>query len=245
MPGAWYVERRFVTWVKICGITSLEDAQVAVEAGANAVGFVFYEKSPRKVGIDAARKIIGSLPANIERVGVFVNPGPETGEIVRQVGLTAIQLCITFPTIPSGEAAASVPQKRVATGSGHAFGEVNVYLVLPAAGFVDGTAQWSSSGQRLKGIRAVFLDSSTPQHPGGTGKTFDWASVAETVSAIAEQTNVVIAGGLTPANVREAIRILDPWGVDVSSGVEREPGKKDPEKVHAFVKSVRQAEQNR
>jgi phosphoribosylanthranilate isomerase len=233
-----------VTWVKICGITNLEDAQVAVKAGADAVGFVFYEKSPRKVTTDTAREIIGSLPGKIEKVGVFVNPTSETGLIARHVGLTAIQVYVTLPTTVAGEAHAGVPYEQVASGVGLAFGEVNVYLVLPAAMFVNGHTRWSSSGRRPNVIRAIFLDSSTQNQPGGTGKTFDWTRAVPTVSSIAEQTNVVIAGGLTPANVRDAIRILHPWGVDVASGVEREPGKKDPEKVRAFVKAVRQAEQN-
>jgi phosphoribosylanthranilate isomerase len=234
-----------VTWVKICGITNLEDAQVAAQAGADALGFVFYEKSPRKVGIDRARNIIASLPASIESVGVFVNPGPETDEIVRQIGLTAVQLCMTSPVNQSGEGAARFLEKQVSSEGGLGFGAANVYLVLPAARFVEGTAPWGSSGHPFHGVRAVFVDSSTPQKPGGTGKTFDWARAAPAVRAIAEKENVVIAGGLTPGNVREAIRILHPWGVDVASGVEREPGKKDPEKVHAFVKSVRQADEDR
>jgi phosphoribosylanthranilate isomerase len=233
-----------VTWAKICGVTNLEDAQVAVDAGADAVGFVFYEKSPRNVGVDTAQEIIESLPVSMEKVGVFVSPTPQIGEIARRVGLTAIQLHMTPPAISSDGAVAKARQELIAHGIGLAFGDVRVYLALPAAIFVNGTTQWNSSRRGLPGIHAIFLDSSTPQQPGGTGKTFDWTRASPTVSTLAEQTKVVIAGGLTFANVGDAIRILKPWGVDVASGVERQPGKKDPEKVRAFVKAVREADKS-
>jgi phosphoribosylanthranilate isomerase len=119
--------------------------------------------------------------------------------------------------------------------------------VVPASQFFDehgellgvGLVRPGKTSQR---IDAIFLDSGTPQQPGGTGQTFDWEQAAPLVALIGQLTNVVVAGGLTPANVTEAIRILKPWGVDVASGVEAKPGKKDPEKVRAFVAAVRQAD---
>jgi phosphoribosylanthranilate isomerase len=218
-----------MTWIKICGTTNLEDALIAVEAGADALGFVFYEKSPRKTDPDKAREIVARLPAHVETVGVFVNePAENILRTVAHVGLTAAQL----HGVESGnkEFLNALQGER----------GLKLLLVLPSSEVDDGLER---NGYETF-LSAVFFDSGTPEVPGGTGKTFDWKAAAPRVRAIGEKLNVVVAGGLNSGNVTDAIRILEPWGVDVASGVEAKPGKKDPAKVRAFIAAVRKAEKN-
>jgi len=223
-----------MTWVKICGITSAEDAETAVDAGADAVGFVFYDRSPRKVGIDRVREITRRMPPNVETVGVFVDTSPSVMiDIARAAGLKGIQLHSTHFLLPQ-PANTQEPKDGL---TAHCAEGLNMYFVLPAEGFT-----WESSGFRAP--FGVFLDSGTPDQPGGTGKTFDWKQTASLVAEMSKDVNVVVAGGLNPDNVATAIDVLHPWGVDVSSGVEASPGKKDPEKVHAFVRAVREADKS-
>jgi phosphoribosylanthranilate isomerase len=216
-----------MTWIKICGTTNLEDALTAVEAGADALGFVFYEKSPRKIDLDSAREIVKNLPPNIERVGVFVNePVERILSSVAHAGLTAAQL----------HGAASYKAEFIqALKSGR--DNLKLFLVLPAA-----EIGGESNINGKSGINAVFFDSGTSQLPGGTGRTFDWKTAASGIQTISEKVKVVVAGGLNSNNVADAIRILKPWGVDVASGVEARPGKKDPLKVRAFIDAVRELE---
>ena len=221
-----------MTWIKICGITNLEDAQSALDAGADALGFVFYEGSPRNVAIDQVREITKLLPPSVESVGVFVDvPVDAMIDITRAAGVKAVQLHRTDvlqPKPPTAE-----PQKEGFPA--YCVGELKMYFVLPAGEF-----NWESSEKRAP--FGVFLDSGTQERPGGTGKTFDWISAAPLVAKMNKEVNVVIAGGLNPQNVASAIKLLHPWGVDVSSGVEEYPGKKDPEKVRAFIRAVREAD---
>jgi phosphoribosylanthranilate isomerase len=219
----------FVTWVKICGMTNLEDALVAVEAGADAVGFVLYEKSPRYVTVETAREIVKKLPHSVEKVGVFVNEAPvRVSEIADRVGLTAVQ--------SHGEEFEN-PTKLIT--------DRELFLAIPAE-WVSFT--WRKKGKALgslmalpKNLRAIMLDSSTKKKRGGTGVAFDWREARVWVSAMKRlHQSIVIAGGLTAENVGKAMGILEPWGVDVVSGVEASPGKKDPEKVRAFVRAVRE-----
>ncbi len=211
---------RIMTWIKICGTTSLEDALVAVEAGADALGFVFYEKSPRCVTAEVARGIVRELPAGIETVGVFVNEsGERMEEIAEMVGLSAVQL--------HGEeyrGAWPVSKRKV-------------YLAIPAR-VVAGDG-WIVKFPKTP--NAILVDSSTAQQRGGTGKAFDWAEARDGIAALGREFPVVVAGGLTPENVAEMLAVLKPWGVDVVSGVERESGRKDAGKVRAFVAAVRGA----
>jgi phosphoribosylanthranilate isomerase len=194
-----------MTWIKICGITNAEDAQTAVDAGADAIGFVFFPKSPRHTNAETVKAITSQIPAKVEKVGVFVNQAHEV------IGLTAIQMHFTGePKI--------FPETRL-----------KKYLAMPPR---DSDTDMT--------VDAIFLDSGTPDQPGGTGKTFDWEASRPLVENLKKKYRVVIAGGLTPANVAEAIRILKPWGVDVSSGVESAPGKKDPQKIRDFINAVRQ-----
>ncbi len=217
-----------MTWVKICGTTNLRDALTAVEAGADALGFVFYAKSPRKVDPETAREIVQKLPPHVEKVGVFVDePAATILTMVAKVGLTAAQL--------HGVASRN-PEFIQALKAG---GSLKVFLVLSAAE-IDGGVDWDEVGR--PGVSAVFLDSGTPQAPGGTGQVFDWKTAASDIQPVADKLRIVVAGGLTSSNVADAIRMLKPWGVDVASGVEARRGKKDLEKVRAFIDAVRKLE---
>lgn len=208
-----------MTWIKICGTTNLEDALVAVDAGADALGFVFWEKSPRNVDPSVVRRIVSALPAKVEKVGVFVRePFERVQRVIEETGLTAAQLHFPRPAMADWERA-----------------NFKKYVVVPLGeAWLDGAPpRWAD---------AIFLDSGNSQRPGGTGKTFDWqerAPMAETFRGSGHK--IVVAGGLTPKNVSEAIRILEPWGVDVVSGVEASLGKKDPVKLNAFLRAVKEA----
>lgn len=215
-----------MTWVKICGITNLDGALVAVDAGADAVGFVFYEKSPRFVSVETAREICSNLPSRVDKVGVFVNESPRRiSEIVDEVGLTGVQL--------HGDEYKS-PERYSIGGK--------LFFSLPVAQILNDCR--GPVGQfvfpRLPALSAFHLDSGMPEKRGGTGKAFAWGEARSLVLSLAKLHPVVIAGGLTESNVKRAAEFLAPWGVDVASGVEALPGKKDPEKVRAFVQAVRQ-----
>ncbi|MDQ7819149.1 MAG: phosphoribosylanthranilate isomerase [Armatimonadota bacterium] len=199
-----------MTRVKICGITDPEAAQAAVEAGADAVGFVF-APSRRRVTADQAAAIAWSLPPFVARVGVFVDA--DRGRILEAVeacGLSAVQLHGDEP--PELCAALPVPVIKAVRVSG---------------------------GQSLQGLEryrvsAFLLDAYDPTRPGGTGRTFDWSLAA----GVARVHRIVLSGGLTPANVAAALEQVRPYAVDVSSGVETD-GRKDPAKIRAFVEAVR------
>jgi len=232
-----------MTWIKICGITNLEDALAAVEAGADALGFVFYEKSPRNVTPEAVREMVSKLPQKVEKVGVFLyRDSEEAPRIADAAGLTGLQIHLHqhLPPQPAGnggQVAVSARRRK------------KVYLAMPASWFLANgpvKANIASFVEKRpeRGFDTILLDSETPERPGGTGTTFDWERAAPVFEKMGASINVVLAGGLTPGNVAEAIRILKPWGVDVSSGVEARPGKKDPEKVRAFIAAVRQADKS-
>jgi phosphoribosylanthranilate isomerase len=227
--ASFYLQRTtvFMTWVKICGTTNLEDALTAVEAGADAVGFVFYEKSPRNISVEAAREIVGKLPERVDKIGVFVNETPEkVSTIADEAGLTAVQF--------HGDEYRK-PQEYVVNRT--------AFFCLPAIEIIP---KLRSGGvfmiSEFPNLAGVLLDSGTREERGGTGKTFAWGEAYSFVSALGKVHPVVVAGGLTPENVGWAVGFLKPWGVDVASGVEARPGKKDPEKVRAFVKAVRDAD---
>jgi phosphoribosylanthranilate isomerase len=215
-----------MTWVKICGMTNLEDALVAVDAGADAVGFVFYEKSPRFVTVERAREIVEKLPSSLDKVGVFVNePVEKVTTIADDAGLTAVQL--------HGDEYKS-PERYSMQGK--------MFFSLPAVEMLrDQRGPGGLYGfPSLPNSAGVLLDSGSPEQRGGTGKTFAWGEARFLVLGLQRKYSVVIAGGLTPQNVGWAAEYLKPWGVDVASGVEERPGKKDPEKVRAFVRAVRE-----
>lgn len=227
-----------MTWVKICGITNLEDAQLALDAGADALGFVFYEKSPRYVTPDKAGDIADKLPANLEKFGVFVDhASQQMTEIVQKVGLTAVQLHISSQDVRVGQQNALL--NGVSDGN-----RSKKFLALSAEFLLNGETQKQIEFLRAQAVDGLFLDSGTAETPGGTGKAFRWAEAAPMVEKLRGSIKIVVAGGLNPGNVGDAIRILKPWGVDVSSGVETRPGKKDPKKVQAFIAAVKQREKS-
>jgi len=201
--------------VKICGITHLEDGLAAAEAGADALGFVFYERSPRCVTLEQAADIIRQLPPFLVKVGVFVDAPEET--VVRAAGQCGLSLL----QFHGDETPAYCLQ----------FG-----LMSMKAFRVRGP----ESLQRLEDYPtdAWLLDAYTPGQLGGTGETFNWDLALE---AVRWGRPVFLAGGLTPGNVGEAVRRVQPYGVDVSSGVEAAPGRKDHAKVRAFVAAAKQA----
>jgi phosphoribosylanthranilate isomerase len=218
-----------MTWVKICGITNLEDALQAVEAGADALGFVFYEKSPRKAEVGATREIIRELPGNIEKVGVFVDHEPgQVREIVSQTGLTTVQL--HGKQLLDRVWSEKLPVEQ-------SLGVRKMIPVIPGDSLKD-RGVLISEGAHDK-VFALLFDSQSNGNIGGTGTTFDWRGTRAMVQVISLKIPVIVAGGLTAVNVAEAIRLLQPFGVDVSSGVEARPGKKDPAKVNAFIQAVR------
>jgi phosphoribosylanthranilate isomerase len=218
-----------MTWVKICGITNLEDALHAVDAGADALGFVFYEKSPRKAEIETTREIIRELPERVEKVGVFVDHEPEQVlEIVSRAGLTTVQL--HGKQLLDRVWSEKVPVEQ-------SLGVHKVIPVIPGDSLKD-RGVLINEGAHDK-VFALLFDSQSNSNTGGTGTTFDWRGTRAMVQVLSLKIPVIVAGGLTAANVAEAIRLLQPFGVDVSSGVEARPGKKDPAKVHAFIQAVR------
>jgi phosphoribosylanthranilate isomerase len=227
-----------MTWIKICGITNLGDALAAADAGADAVGFVFYEKSPRRIAPDRAKEIIEQLPKKIEKVGVFVDLEQEDfPKIAEEVGLTTIQCRLRSQNRKSANGRGRFPRslKMLMTLSATRLIENDSRLQALTADFL----RIADSPKPPSGFDTFLLDSSAPEQPGGTGRTFEWQRIAPLVQVMNKSVKVVVAGGLTPENVTEAMRILRPWGVDVSSGVEAAPGRKDAEKVRAFVRAVR------
>jgi phosphoribosylanthranilate isomerase len=215
-----------MTWVKICGMTNLEDALTAVEAGADAVGFVFYEKSPRNVSVDVARAIVEKLPRGVEKVGVFVNEN-EDSICADEAGLTAVQM---HGDDEDPRAADLVVGRRP------------ILKVFPAISMNHANPLGWAGMWNPDVVHAFLVDSGNSSKHGGTGEVFDWKASVRTLGEIRRFGRFVLAGGLAPGNVAEALGILKPWGVDVVSGVEARPGKKDPEKVRAFVKAVRDAD---
>ncbi|MGD1089201.1 MAG: phosphoribosylanthranilate isomerase [Verrucomicrobiota bacterium] len=203
------------TRVKICGITNPADAQAAVAAGADALGFIFYENSPRHVLLKTAAEISKQLPPFVMRVGVFVNAPADF--ILRAIGECGLNLLQFHGDEP--------PE------------------FCRQFGLMSMKAFRIRDAESLKGIPdyqtdAVLLDAFSSATLGGTGEKFNWDLAIE---AQKFRKPVFLAGGLTPENVADAVRKVRPFGVDVSSGVEISPGKKDHAKVKAFIKAVREA----
>jgi phosphoribosylanthranilate isomerase len=214
-------------WIKICGNTSLEDARFAAECGATAVGFVF-APSPRQVEAKLVRQITERLPSELEKYGVFVDAGFE--EIVSTVaaaGLTGVQLHRSSDVLLSS---------RLRQHFGQSFGILRV-LHHRDEGFDQQLAELSDDDS----LDAVLVDSSTQRAVGGSGTSFNWLRARGSFLHAPQHLRLIVAGGLAPDNVKEAIHVLRPWGVDVVSGVESAPGKKDPERVLTFIRSAQQA----
>ena len=200
--------------VKICGITTLEDALFSIEHGADALGFVF-AKSPRQISPAQAEKIIRKLPPFIERVGVFVDEIPHhMQKLARELGLTAVQL--HGREIP--EFCAHLhPLTVIKSINVNNKNDINIISAYNS-------------------VHAILLDSFVAGKNGGSGKTFDW-SLAKL--AVKFDKPIILSGGLTAKNVKEAIKKVNPYGVDVSSGVESKPGKKDKKKIAEFLKAAK------
>lgn len=211
--------------VKICGITNWADAQVAAEAGADLLGFIFYTKSPRYIGPEQVRRIVarlrkrknGSMP---DTVGVFVDEAVERVEkILKDAGLDYAQL-------HGGEPPVMLEQLR-----GHAFKA----LRPSSAEEAQADAEWYADLGPAQGPQ-LLIDAYDPEAYGGTGKKADW----HTAAGLAKRyPRLLLAGGLKPDNVAQAVRMVQPWGVDVSSGVEAAPGRKDQAAVRAFVAAAK------
>jgi phosphoribosylanthranilate isomerase len=213
-------------WVKICGNTSLEDARLAVDAGADALGFIF-APSPRRVTPEQAADITRRLPKSVEKIGVFVDAGlEEIVSTVRACGLTGVQL--------HSASGAELP-RLLRTELGEGVRILRVVHFGPEAG------QQAKAYAADPNVDAVLVDSRTATAVGGTGIAYDWNEAGRTVFGGSAGALLVAAGGLNPGNVAEAIRVLRPWGVDAVSGVEASPGRKDPERVRAFVAHARAA----
>jgi phosphoribosylanthranilate isomerase len=207
-----------MTRVKICGITNWADAKVCVDAGASAIGLNFYAASPRSVSPAAAWEIIRKLPPFVSAIGVFVNWAPEAVlSLARALHLNAVQL--------HGDESADDVETLAAQIS-------VIKAVQVKSGFrMESLRKFSAaSGILLDGFRAGLR--------GGTGATVDWKLAA----SASRHANIILAGGLTPENVAEAISIARPYAVDVASGVESKPGKKDARLVREFMSAVESAD---
>lgn len=206
----------FVTFVKICGITNLDDGEAAVRLGAWAVGLIHYEPSPRFCPPEAAAEIGAALRRRCEVVGVFVNASlDELVEAAASAGLTALQLHGDEGPALCAEAARRTGCKAIKAARVRSAGDLRA----------------------LDAYRTDFhlLDAFDPELPGGTGETFDWSLAAAHRSRVP----LILSGGLDPGNVAEAVAAVRPFAVDVASGVEAEPGRKDPERLRAFFEAVR------
>ncbi|HEY1159177.1 MAG TPA: phosphoribosylanthranilate isomerase [Terracidiphilus sp.] len=218
-------------WIKICGNTTLEDARLAVEAGADAVGFVF-AASPRRVTVAEVAAIGSHLPATVEKIGVFVDAQlEEIYSTVRAAGLTGVQLhWEAGPQLPAKLRALLGPELRV------------LRVVHVSAGAEELATEQIAQHARDPNVDAVLVDSRTATAVGGTGVAFDWAAAGKSLLQNAEaRKRLIAAGGLDAENVAQAIARLQPWGVDVVSGVESAPGRKDPAKLRAFIGNARAA----
>jgi len=202
------------TRVKICGVTSVEDALLAADCGADLIGLNFYPPSPRYVSLATARDIRAALPAHIWCVGVFVNAErAHIAALCEHLQLHAVQF-------HGDETSADVRDWPCATIKA---------LRIPLDGPLPDWQQFS--------VNYLLLDTHKPGRYGGTGERFSWERL--TPLPLARRNRLILAGGLTPENVTEAARAVRPWAVDVASGVESTPGRKDPEKVRAFIANAK------
>lgn len=206
--------------VKICGITNWADAELAVDAGASLIGLNFWKESPRYIPPAHAIEIVRRLPRRVQAVGVFVDePAEIVSSIAQQLNLNAVQLHGGESTETVINVAASFPVIK-------AFTVASDFKPAILADF--------------RAAAMFLLDGSSKGKRGGTGKTFDW----QIARRAARYGPILLAGGITPENVAEAIRVAQPFGIDVCSGVEVKPGQKDPARVRALIEIVRMIERS-
>ena len=225
LPATGYNQAMTRTWIKICGICDSITARAAVDAGADAIGLVFVPGSPRQVTVEQAQQIRASLPPSVEPVALFVDMQAD------QIRSIATELDLTLVQLHGRE----TPEDVAALAPLRVIKAVNV-----PADAIDATlAPWTSPPSNLAGL---LFDA--PQDgadlPGGSGRSFDWSSLASLDRTGWPRT--IVAGGLTPQNVGHAIAAIHPWGVDVSSGAESARGVKDADLIEAFTKAVRIAD---
>jgi phosphoribosylanthranilate isomerase len=217
-------------WIKICGNTNLEDALLAAELGADALGFVFAE-SKRQVAAEEVARITPHLPRSVERVGVFYShDAEEIARTVRAAGLNAVQLHGGLDVELAG---------RLRDLLGHDTGLIQTLHWTVGADSSDALGEGLRNVVGSGLMDRVLIDSRVGTAGGGTGVSFDWKAARAVLNENAGGLRVIAAGGLRPENVADAIRELKPWGVDVVSGVEASPGRKDPEKLAAFLRIAR------
>ncbi len=206
-------QEKWMIGVKICGITNIGDANWAVESGADALGFIFYPKSQRVITPERAREIIQKIPASLGRVGVFVNQEIEAvKEIVSFCGLHLIQL--------------------------HGDESPQYCAHFPRSTLIKAVSSWTEEAfQKLESysVRAILVDTREPDRYGGTGKNSDWALALE----VKKTHPLILAGGLNKENIKRAIETVRPCAVDINSGVETLPGKKDPRKIREIMEIIR------
>jgi phosphoribosylanthranilate isomerase len=222
-------------WIKICGNTNLEDARLASEGGADAAGFVF-APSKRKVTEGQVAAITPALPFSFKKIGVFGSHSfDEIAFTVRAAGLNGVQL--------HGDSDLHLVERMRKEFGGELF------LIQTLHCLMDGDSDKAEQKFRddLRAVirhncvDAVLIDARTATASGGTGTSFDWVRARAILDDEAGSLRIIVAGGLRPENVRDAISVLKPWGVDVVSGVEAVAGKKDPERLLAFLRTVREA----
>jgi phosphoribosylanthranilate isomerase len=220
-------------WIKICANTTLDDAQLAAQLGADAVGFVF-APSPRRVTPAEAARITPYLPKHIERIGVF--PALEAAQIAsatRVAHLDAVQL--------HGRVSLELLRQL------HTLLRNRVKIIQTVHWAIDSEAASAEVFRQLRSLAdagiadRVLIDSKLGQSTGGTGVPFDWTAARAVLAEAGVGLKLIVAGGLRPQNVAQAIEGLQPWGVDVASGVESSPGRKSPERLAAFIASARNA----
>ena len=204
--------------VKICGITNIDDAAAAASFGADALGFIFWEKSPRYIKVDSVARIISELPPFITKVGVFVN---ETLDNIKRTAQEARLDCVQLHGDETVEFASMV---RAATN----LSIIKVVRVKDALD-IDGIERYRAS--------AYLLDTFNPKAMGGTGEVFDWDIAIEAK----KKGRIILSGGLNPDNIADAVKRVEPYAVDVGSGVELRPGKKDHEKIKSFIEKAKKS----
>jgi phosphoribosylanthranilate isomerase len=204
-----------MTFIKICGITNVDDARVAIDAGTDALGFNFYQPSPRYISPENAREIIEQLPDSVLTVGVFVNEDTDSlKNIAAQAGIAAVQL--------HGDESPRYCRELAAT-----------YEVIKVLAVSD---DFDPQAAQVYEVQAIMLDTRDKTLRGGTGRAFDW-SVASQVNQLVPK--LFLAGGLSPENIEEAIEMVNPFAVDACSSLEDSPGRKNEQRMRAFVEKAR------